>query len=204
MTAEVLPWRKRDEMLVAQMFKRRHGQSSFEKAAEVLLEDAIALHGAELGNVQLKAGDDLVIAVQRGFKKPFLEFFRRVTATDECACGRALRTGETTIVSDIETDEDFAPYRHALRAAGVRSVMTTPLLSSQRIIVGAVSTHFVRVHKPTPIEVQTLKSYSVAAADHLIKLLGSEALDDKASSMSRRLYEAVGADWVTGSSPEMA
>jgi GAF domain-containing protein len=158
-------------MLIAQMLRRLHNLSSFENAAHTVLDDAIALHGAELGNVQLKAGDDLVIVAQRGFKRPFLEFFRRVTTKDECACGRALRTGDTAIVPDIETDG-----RDALRAAKVKSVMTTPLLSSRGVIVGAVSAHFVRSHTPTLIEVQTLKSYSMAAADYLLELLGDETL----------------------------
>lgn len=65
-------------MLLGQMSARLHAQSVFERAIKVILEDSIALHGAELGNVQLLAGDYLVIVLQRGFKTPFLEFFREV------------------------------------------------------------------------------------------------------------------------------
>jgi hypothetical protein len=43
------------------------------------------------------------------------------------------------------------------------------------------------------IEVDTIKSYSVAAANYLFKLLGNESLKTKAISMSRRLYEEAGA-----------
>ena len=161
----------------------------------MLLDDAIALHGAELGNVQLNVGDHLVIAVHRGFKAPFLESFRKVTVKDGCACGRALRTGSTVIVPDIEKDEEFAPYRDTIRAAGVRSVMTSPLLTPRGVLVGTVSTHFVNVHTPTAIEVATIKSYCVVAANHLLKLLGQEPLESKALSMNRHVYETAGAKW---------
>jgi GAF domain-containing protein len=180
-------------VLVQPMTKRLLEQSAFDRAVNVVLHDAIALHGAEFGNVQLKAGEDLVIVVQWGFKKPFLEFFRKISRDDGCSCGRALRFGRTVVVPDIEIDEDFAPYRDVLRAAGVKSCMTTPLLTSQKILIGNVSTHFANVHRPTAIEIDTIKSYSVAAADHLLNLLGHESLKAKAISMSRRLYEQAGA-----------
>jgi hypothetical protein len=46
------------------------------------------------------------------------------------------------------------------------------------------------------IEVDTIKSYSVAAANYLFKLLGNESLKTKAISMSRGLYEEAGATLV--------
>ncbi len=170
------------------MAKRLYDQSSFEGAVGVILDDAIALHGAEFGNVQLLAGDYLVIAAHWGFKEPFLKFFAEVSTDDGCACGRALRAGGTVVVRDIETDEEYAPYRAAARAAGYRSVMTTPLITDDKVIIGAVSTHFVNVHTPTRIEIDTLRSYSLTAANHLHNLLGNESLSDKALSMSRRVY----------------
>lgn len=51
-----------------------------------------------------------------------------------------------------------------------------------------VSTHFAYVHEPTPIEMQTLKIYSVVAAEHLHKLLGDVPLATKAKQMSEELY----------------
>jgi GAF domain-containing protein len=124
-----------------------------------------------------------------GFQKAFLRVFPQVTQDDGCSCGRALRSQHTVIVPDIETDESFAPYRDAMQAAGVRACMTTPLLTSQKFFLGNVSTHFANVHRPTTIEVDTIKSYSVAAADHLLRLLDDESLKAKAISMSKHLYE---------------
>ncbi len=177
-------------MLLEQMSARLYEQSSFERAVKVILDDSISLHGAELGNVQLLAGDCLVIVLQRGFKAPFLEFFREVRINDGTACGRALRTSQPVLVSDIETDEEYAPYRTVARAAGYKSVITVPLVTSSGFFVGAVSNHFVNIHKPTGIEMNTLKSYGKIAADHLYQLLGNNPLKEKALAMSSNLYRA--------------
>jgi hypothetical protein len=132
-------------MIFEQMAKRLYDQSSFERAVQVVLGDAIALHGAEFGNVQLAAGDYLVIAAQRGFKAPFIDFFARVRADDGCACGRALRTGRTVVMRPIA----LLP---------VQQDLTTPLFTNKKILIGTVSTHFVNVHTPTAIEIDALRS----------------------------------------------
>jgi hypothetical protein len=93
------------------------------------------------------------------------------------------------VIQDTETDEAFAPYRAAARAAGFRSVTTMPLVTTDGIALGAVSVHFVKIHVPTRIELDTLHSYSTTAAGHLHALLGDEALESKALSMSRSVYE---------------
>lgn len=175
-------------MLLEQMSARLRVASSFEDAVGVVLEDSIALHGAELGNVQLPAEDRLVIVVQRGFRAAFLEFFREVRSGDGSACGRALRTGSPILIRDIEVDEEYGPYWDVARAAGYRSVITVPLITSTNIVLGAVSNHFVNVHIPTTIETETLKSYSTIAAERLYRLLGDTSLKVKALAMNRELH----------------
>jgi GAF domain-containing protein len=179
-------------VLVNQMSQRLYRQRSFEGAVNTLLQDAIALHGAELGNVQLVCGGGrLVIVAQRGFKTPFLECFRVVAPEYGCVCGRALSKKRTVVVEDTELDEEFAPYRAIARSAGFRGVVSTPLLARRHFLIGVVSTHFVNVHVPTRIELEAIQSYAVIAADYLQYLLHDERVQSKASSMSRRLYDEI-------------
>jgi GAF domain-containing protein len=179
-------------VLLEQMSARLRAQSSFENAVRVVLDDSIALHGAELGNVQLLAGNCLLIVLQRGFKAPFLGFFCEVRSEDGSACGRALRTQSPVVVRDTDADEEYEPYRAAVRAAGYRSVITVPLTTSTNLPLGAVSNHFVNVHRPTAIEIETLKAYGMVAADHLFGLLDGDPLKDRALSMHHRLYAEAG------------
>src|SRR5690242_8686832 len=60
------------------MNRRLHAEKKFERAIRRILNDSMALNGAEFGNVQLLWGDYLLIVDQRNFKQPFLEAFRKV------------------------------------------------------------------------------------------------------------------------------
>src|SRR6476660_3779345 len=156
------------------MTQRLHAQERFQGAIQVVLNDAVALHGAEFGNVQLAADDYLVIVAQRGFRTSFLHAFRRMHSDTGTSCGRAIRERRTVVIRDIALDEGYAAYRPAIQAAGFRSVTSTPLLTSNNVVVGVVSTAFVNVHEPTPIELKTLDSYGKVAADYLHRLLADE------------------------------
>ena len=178
-------------MLASQMTQRLFKSKTFEGAVQAVLDDVIALLGAEYGNVQLAIGDQLVIAAQRGLTADFLKTFRRVKKDDGSACGRALRIGEIVIIRDVESDPEFAAFRPDAKKAGFRSVQSTPFFTRDGNVLGMVSTHFAHAHEPTPIEIQTLKTYSIVAAEHLNKLLGDLPLASKAIQMSEALYPRI-------------
>jgi GAF domain-containing protein len=175
-------------MLASQMTQRLLLSRTFEGTVQTILDDVIALLGAEYGNVQLAIGDELVIAAQRGLSADFLRTFRRVKKDEGSACGRALRLGETVVIRNVETDPEFAPFRPDAQKAGFCSVQSTPFFTKDGNVLGIVSTHFANAHEPTPIEMQTLKTYSIVAAEHLNKLLGNVPLATKAKEMSEELY----------------
>ena len=178
--------------MLEQMTQRLLARRTFESAAEAVLNDVVALHGAEYGDLQLVVGDELVIVAQRGLSDAFLRAFRRVRKTDGCACGRAWRTGTTVVVADVTKDVDYAGNRGDAAAAGYRAVQSTPLATSRGRVLGMVSTLFANVHEPTPIELDTLARYSRVAADYLEALLGAEPL----SAMAQRIHAALYADAV--------
>ena len=174
--------------MLEQMTQRLQAQRSFEAAIETLLNDVVALHGAEYGDLQLMVGNELVVVAQRGLTAPFLRAFRRISRADGCACGRALREGRTVVVTDVTRDPDYAPFRGEAEAAGYRAVQSTPLATSRGRVLGMVSTLFANVHEPTPIELDTLAGYSRVAADYLEALLGGEQLAARAQHMHAALY----------------
>jgi GAF domain-containing protein len=100
----------------------------------------------------------------------------------------ALRAGKTVVIEDTESDEEFAPFRSIARLAGYRSVVTTPLRTQAKDLMGVVATHFVRVHRPTALELDTFEGYSFSAGEHLSRLVGRATLASLALNMNRRLY----------------
>lgn len=172
--------------MLEQMTQRLQSQRSFEAAVETMLNDVVALHGAEYGDLQLVDGDRLVIVAQRGLSAAFLQTFKAVTKDAGCACGRAWRLRRTVVVADVDKDRDYAPFRTDARAAGYRAVQSTPLMTRGKVI-GMISTLFANPHEPTPIELEILGRYAGLAADYLLTLLGDEDLGRKAQTMNRAL-----------------
>jgi len=174
--------------MLSPLSKRLHAADTFEDVVETVLDDTIALLGAEYGNVQLPVGDELVIVAQRGLSARFLNAFRRVTKDDGTACGRALRLRKTVVIRDVEKDAEFAAFLRDAKAAGFRAVQSTPFFTSDGLLLGIVSTHFANAHEPTAIEIKTLQAYSVVAAEYAYRLLGTSMLAAKAEQMNGKLY----------------
>ena len=134
-----------------------------------MLGASIELLGADMGNIQIldETRGVLLIAAQRGFAAAFLDFFREVSADDDSACGRALRTGERLVVEDVEADAPFAPMRHITRAAGYRAVQSTPLIGRDGAPLGMISTHWAKVYRPSEQDLRRLDLYARQAADFI-------------------------------------
>ena len=170
------------------MNQRLKASATFKGALARILADVVALHGAEFGNVQLAAGAKLIIVAEHGLRAPFLLAFREVRTTDGCACGRAWQTGEPLVVADVDLDEPYAPFRHIAKQAGYRSVQSTPLIASDGMPLGMVSTLFANQYVPTNIEMSICKAYCVVAADHLQALLNGSRLEAEAQILHDALY----------------
>jgi GAF domain-containing protein len=122
------------------------------------LEDALSMLHADLGNVQVvdPVSGALKIAVQAGFSEEFLEYFASVDS-DESACGRAARQCAQTVIPDVTTDPKFAPHRGIAAASRFRAVQSTPLMDSNGRLIGVLSTHFPRPHRPAERDLQLMK-----------------------------------------------
>ena len=170
------------------MIQRLLEQTTVEGAIQTILDDVIAMHGAEYGNVQIPIGNELAIVAQRGLSADFLRTFRRIHSYGGTACGRALRLGEVVQIADVERDPQFAAYRMDAKRAGFRSVQSAPFFTQDKKMLGVVSSHFANPHQPSKVEIEMLKAYSPPAADHVYLLLGDVSLAVKAEQMSQQLY----------------
>src|SRR5580658_1465204 len=115
-----------------------------------ILSAVVGLLGADKGSVRLldEAGRELQIAAQRGFTSDFLEFFREVVAADGTASVRALHSTTRIIIEDVEADSSYEPLLPMARAAGIRGVVSTPLIGPDGTTFGVLSTHFAAPHAP--------------------------------------------------------
>ena len=146
----------------------------------------IALQNADFGNIQLYNPEtqSLEVVAQRGFQQDFLEFFRGVRATG-VACGRAMELRQRVIIQDVETDSEFAPYRHIAASAGFRAVQSTPLLSRGGAILGMLSTHFRTPHRPSLRDLRFTDLWARHAAEILERRQAQQVLQMTQAELAR-------------------
>jgi len=172
-------------------------KSEVREGLEDMLDAAIALLGADMGNVQMLDPHKKVLEIiaQRGFREDFLEFFREVTADHDSACGRTLREGRRTIIEDVEADAGFAPYREIAAAAGYRGVQSTPLIGRDGTVYGMLSTHFRAPHRPSEQELRRLDLYIHQAVDFIERINGEHALKEREERVRLALAGAGMGSW---------
>lgn len=145
-----------------------------------ILDAAIAITGADKGNIQLldPVSDALRIAVQRGFEKPFLDFFSAVHDGEGATCVAALQSAERVVVEDVTRSEVFVgtPSLPVMLAAGALAVQSTPLRNSNGAVMGMISTHFARPHRPDEQQLRFMDLLARQAADYLERVDTEAAL----------------------------
>jgi hypothetical protein len=104
-----------------------------EKCLNGIIDTAIVVMGADKANIQLidPASGTLSIAAQRGFERPFLQFFDSLGGDGSAGGITANSTGHV-IVEDVLQSEMLLgkPLLRLLDKAGVRSIISSQLISS--------------------------------------------------------------------------
>lgn len=178
-------------MLLEPMLSRLRAVHGLRETLAVTLQDVVALHGAEMGNIQMyDAAGRLVVVAQWGLSREFLRAFDRLALDAGTVCGKAARRQATVFVPDVECDPDFAPFVAFARSVPFRSVLSSPLTASDGRRVGVVSAHFVNRYAPTRLEVESLERYCRRVADALVQRLEGSDWVDAAEALAAELVAA--------------
>ena len=153
--------------------------SSMQMVLDEIVETAIAIDGADMGNIQLldPQSGSLKIMAHRGFEQAWLDFWDRVYS-GQGTCGTALERGERVIVEDITQSPIFVgtPALDVQLVAGVRAVQSTPLLSHSGRLLGVFSTHFRTPHRPDERALHLLDLLARQTTDIIERAQTEEAL----------------------------
>ena len=145
-------------------------QLSYNHTAEQL--DELLIKGIELANadkgiIQLFNNEEeaLRVVAQRGFSNDFLSYFKIVKAFSPSACGRALGLQKPIIIEDVSQDKALYPILEIVKAAGFRSVISTPLVNEDKKVAGIISMYYT--------ESQTFRRKGrEIPEEHLLKIAG--------------------------------
>jgi PAS domain S-box-containing protein len=135
-----------------------------------ILEAAIAITEADFGNIQVldARSSDLEIVAARGFPPWWIEYWNRA-GKGQGSCGTALRRNERVIVEDVAESPIFntSDALGIQLRAGVRAVQSTPLVDRSGMLLGMISTHYTRPHRPSERALRLLDLLARQAADIL-------------------------------------
>lgn len=163
-------------------------QESMESLLGEIVDAAIEITDADMGNIQmLNGGDELKIIVSRGFSRPFLDFFANVHE-NMASCGTAMAKRERVIVEDVTKSPIFVgtPSLKVVLEAGVQAVQSTPLVSRSGRLLGMFSTHYRAPHRPEERELYMLDTLARQAADLIERMRVEEEL--KTAKQQAELY----------------
>ena len=162
---------------IQQLSIRMMEVGDFPVLMDEIVETALQVTGADMGNIQLLEGGVLKIIAHRGFKSDFLDFFKQVDGLDT-ACGTAMKGGERVIVEDVASSPIFAGTAalSAMLQAEARAVQSTPLVTRSGEMIGMLSTHYRHPHRPSNRDLRLLDILGRQTADIIERRRAEQAL----------------------------
>jgi GAF domain-containing protein len=147
--------------------------------------------GADFGNIQIidPATGSLKLVTQAGFGPDFLDYFAVVD--DGSVCGRAARQCAQIVIGDVYADPGFAPHREIAAATGFRGVQSTPLADYTGRLIGRISTHTQRPHRPSDRDLRVMELYGDLAGEVVTRRLGVSSRYDPGDPVGRAVISAL-------------
>jgi PAS domain S-box-containing protein len=101
------------------------------------------------------------------------------------SCGTAAYRAEPVIVSDIATDPLWADYRHLALAHGLRACWSTPILSSDRTVLGTFAIYYREPRSPAPLDHNLIEQITHLASIAIERERAEERLRQAQADLER-------------------
>lgn len=171
---------ERDAMIrLHELGSRYIRDSNLDGVFAEMVDAAIAITGADFGNIQLldAVSGSLNIVAQRNFPDWWLDYWQNVDK-GQGSCGSALEHGERVIVEDVACSPLFVatPALEIQLRAGVRAVQSTPLVGRAGDFLGVFSTHYKSPCRPDERTLRLLDLLAQQVADIIERARAEHAL----------------------------
>jgi PAS domain S-box-containing protein len=151
---------------------------------EKIVAAAVTIMRADFASMQRLypergTGGALFLLAFRGFNSEAAKLWERVRADTDCICGIALRRGVRIIEPDVARSElvtPGSPHHSMYLRNGIAAIQSTPLRSRSGELVGMISTHWRRSHRPSERDLRLLDILARQAADLIERTRTEQAL----------------------------
>ncbi|PSR18621.1 hypothetical protein C8255_06535 [filamentous cyanobacterium CCP3] len=178
--------------LLRDLSARMISEDNIQVLYDEIVTVAIALTQADAGTVQIldHATQNLLLLAAQGFDQTVTEYFYRVSAQSKTPCGVALTKGTRTIVDfDVPKADDPDGALRLIADAGFACAQSTPLISRSGKVIGMVSTHWRRPHRPSDRELRFLDLLARQMAD-LIDRRQTEAALHESEELKQSILDS--------------
>jgi PAS domain S-box-containing protein len=175
--------RKRAEVLLAgekrllEMIARGDSREPILEAACLLVEE---LASGSLSSILLfdPTANCLRHGAAPSLPRPYTEAIDgAVIGPAAGSCGTAAYRAKQVIVSDITTDQLWVDYRDLALAHGLRACWSTPILSSERKVLGTFATYYREPRSPTQEDQNTIERITHLASIAIERKQAEDALE---------------------------
>ena len=106
------------------------------------------------------------------------------------SCGTAAYRGEQVIVVDIATDPLWATYRAAALPFGLRACWSTPVIDTERRVLGTFAMYYDEPRSPGSDELRLTSTASLLACNIIVRARAEEALRRRKEELRQRTESA--------------
>lgn len=158
-------------------------EENVDELYKMFVDAAVKIARSDFGSMQMfvpERGEsgELLLLASHGLDEQAQSYWKWVSVDAGSTCGQSLRTRSRVIAEDYR-ECDFALRRNDLEAfvgAGILAAQSTPLYSRKGQLLGMISTHWSRPHRPSEHDLGLLDILARQAADLLERRLAEKAL----------------------------
>ncbi|MFP4107136.1 MAG: PAS domain S-box protein [Phycisphaerae bacterium] len=190
---------KADAQILQQLSTRLIHSDRIDTLYQELVHAARQIMGADTATIQAYDPDtqELRLLAHHGIAPQLLNCCRALGRDDHTCCTAAARTGKRYLVADYTNDNSLVG-RHSCKAhldGGLHAGQSTPLLSREGKVLGVLSTHWKRPHRPEEDRLRLMDVLARQAADAIERAQAEQTLRSANDELERRVTERTAQLW---------
>jgi len=176
--------------LLQQISSQLIEQDNIEKLYEHITEAAKKVMSSDAASLQVYVPEKKTFSLLswRGFHPKAAEFWQSIALNRASICSKVIKQRKRIIIDNIETCDFLHETENCnYRLCDIRSLQATPLISRSGELLGMITTHWQKLHRPSERQFALLDVIMRQAADLLDRMRVQTVLRENESWMNGQI-----------------